>query len=45
MNYIAEKTRGLSALLAVNFDRFLVPLLVVAALFLAGQLFGYATVP
>jgi len=44
MKLIAQSTRGFSAFLALNMDRFLVPLLIVAALFLGGMLFSYATV-
>ena len=41
---IAQNTQGLRVLVAVNIDRLLVPLLIVAALTLAGWLISYATV-
>ena len=44
MKAIAQNTQGLRVLLAVNIDRLLVPLLIVAALTLAGWLVSYATV-
>ena len=43
MKAIAETRRSLSFLFKVNVDRLLVPLLIVAALYLAGAIFGYAT--
>ncbi|MEQ8368221.1 MAG: hypothetical protein RIB61_16095 [Roseicyclus sp.] len=43
MKLLAESTRGVSLFLVLNMDRFLVPLLIVAALTLAGMIFGYAT--
>ena len=36
MQYIAQRTRGITQLFAVNMDRFLTPLLITAALWLAG---------
>jgi len=36
---------GAAAFMALNMDRFLVPLLIVAALALGGMVFSYATVP
>ncbi len=44
MKAIFESTRSVSAFLQLNVDRLLVPLLIVAALFLSGMIFGYATV-
>jgi|GEM_PF-2048913 hypothetical protein len=44
MKSMMDNTRSVSAFLQLNVDRMLVPLLIVAALFLAGALFGYATV-
>ena len=43
MKQLIESTRSMSLLVVLNTDRFLVPLLIVAALFLAGALFDYAT--
>lgn len=43
MRTIMENTCGVSVFLQLNGDRLLVPLLIVAALFLAGALLGYAT--
>ena len=40
MRTIAERTRGLGQLLSLNTDRFLAPLLIIAALFVAGWLIG-----
>ncbi|WP_275403040.1 hypothetical protein [Roseicyclus persicicus] len=39
-----DSTRGVSQFVQLNMDRFLVPLLIVAALYLAGMIFSYATV-
>lgn len=36
MRYLAQSTRGMTQLVAVNMDRFLTPLLITAALTLAG---------
>lgn len=36
MRYIADRTRGMTQLVVLNMDRFLAPLLIVAALTLAG---------
>ncbi|MEM9317593.1 MAG: hypothetical protein AAGA70_01145 [Pseudomonadota bacterium] len=44
MKSIARNTRGLGDLISVNIDRLLVPLIVVAALTLAGWVLSYATV-
>jgi hypothetical protein len=44
MRHLTESTRTISILLELNLDRFLVPLLIVAALFLSGMVFNYATV-
>ena len=44
MKTLAQNAQGLSVLLAINIDRLLVPLLIVAALTLAGWLISYATV-
>jgi hypothetical protein len=44
MKTLTHTTRGVSVLISLNMDRFLVPLLIVAALFLGGMIFGYATV-
>lgn len=44
MKTLTQTTRGVSVLISLNMDRFLVPLLIVAALFLGGMIFGYATV-
>lgn len=44
MKAMTATTRGLSVFISLNMDRFLVPLLIVSALFLAGMIFGYATV-
>lgn len=38
MRYITQSTRGMTQLVMLNTDRFLVPLLIVAALTLAGWL-------
>ena len=43
MKLLMESTRSMSILVLLSMDRFLVPLLIVAALFLAGSLFDYAT--
>jgi hypothetical protein len=43
MKQLMQNTRGVSLLVALNMDRFLVPLMIVAALFMAGAMFGYAT--
>ena len=43
MKLLMESTRSMSLLVLFNMDRFLVPLLIIAALFLAGALFDYAT--
>lgn len=43
MKALIDGTRGVSVFLQLNMDRFLVPLLIVAALFLGGMLFSYAT--
>lgn len=42
MKHLLHNTRGLSHLIVLNMDRFLVPLMIVAALFMAGAMFGYA---
>lgn len=44
MKTLMNSTRGFSVFLQLNMDRFLVPLLIVAALFLGGMIFSYATV-
>lgn len=44
MKLLMESTRGVSVFVRLNTDRFLVPLLIVAALFLSGMVFSYATV-
>jgi hypothetical protein len=44
MKLIAHSYRGVSALIVLNMDRFLIPLLVMGALTIAGWLFSYATV-
>ncbi|MCR9067309.1 MAG: hypothetical protein NXH79_00550 [Rhodobacteraceae bacterium] len=44
MRLLAESYRGASLIVFSNMDRFLVPLLIVAALLLAGSLFSYVTV-
>lgn len=44
MKTLTQTTRGVSVLISLNMDRFFVPLLIVAALFLGGMIFGYATV-
>ncbi len=44
MKTLAQNAQGLRDLLAINIDRLLVPLLIVAALTLAGWLISYATV-
>ena len=36
MRYLAQSTRGMTQLVMLNMDRFLTPLLIVAALTLAG---------
>ncbi|WP_341861551.1 hypothetical protein [Gymnodinialimonas sp. 57CJ19] len=38
MRYLTNSTRGMTQLLSLNTDRFLAPLLIVAALTLAGWL-------
>ena len=43
MKLLMESTRSMSLLVLFNMDRFLVPLLIIAALFLGGALFDYAT--
>jgi hypothetical protein len=43
MKQLMESTRTVSLLVQFNMDRFLVPLLIVAALFLSGAVLGYAT--
>jgi hypothetical protein len=43
MRTIMDNTRSVSVFLQLNGDRLLVPLLIVAALFLAGALLDYAT--
>lgn len=45
MKLLSDSTRGISLLVHLNMDRFLVPLLIVAALTLAGMIFDYATAP
>ncbi len=42
MRYIAQSTRGMTQLMMLNMDRFLTPLLIVAALTLAGWVFAMA---
>jgi len=42
MKQLMESTRSMSLLVLFNMDRFLAPLLIIAALFLAGALFDYA---
>lgn len=44
MKAIAQNTRGLTDLLAVNIDRLLVPLIIIGALTVAGWVLSYATV-
>jgi hypothetical protein len=44
MKTLMDSTRSVSLFLQLNMDRFLVPLLIVAALFLGGVVFSYATV-
>lgn len=44
MKTLMDSTRGVSVIFRLNGDRFLVPLLIVAALFLSGMIFSYATV-
>lgn len=44
MRSLIDSTRGVSVLVQLNMDRFLVPLLITAALFLGGMIFNYATV-
>lgn len=44
MRLIANGYRGVSALILLNMDRFLIPLLIMGALTVAGWLFSYATV-
>jgi len=44
MKTLMESTRGVTVFVQLNVDRLLVPLLIVAALFLSGMLMGYATV-
>lgn len=43
MKHLLDSTRTMSLLVRLNMDRFLVPLIIVAALFLSGSLLGYAT--
>ena len=43
MKLLMESTRSMSLLVLFNMDRFLVPLLIIAALCLAGAFFDYAT--
>jgi len=43
MKLLVESTRSMSLLVLFNMDGFLVPLLIIAALFLAGALLDYAT--
>lgn len=42
MRYIADSTRNVTQLLMLNMDRFLAPLLIVAALTLAGWVLSLA---
>lgn len=44
MKTLMNSTRGVSQFFQLNMDRFLVPLLIVAALFLGGMLFSHAAV-
>ncbi|MEM7722779.1 MAG: hypothetical protein AAF376_10420 [Pseudomonadota bacterium] len=44
MKTFTNRYHNMTALFQVNVDRFLPPLLIVAALFLAGLIFSYATV-
>ena len=44
MRLLAQSYRGATIVFAANMDRFLVPLLIVAALLLAGSVFSYVTV-
>ncbi len=44
MKLLAESYREVSLVVLTNMDRFLVPLLIVAALLLAGNVFSYVTV-
>ncbi|MBF9060738.1 hypothetical protein HKCCSP123_16275 [Rhodobacterales bacterium HKCCSP123] len=44
MKTIMENTRGVSVFVQLNVDRLFAPLLIMTALFLAGAMFGYATV-
>ena len=44
MKTLMNSTRDLSLFVQINIDRLLVPLLIVAALFLSGMIFSYATV-
>jgi hypothetical protein len=41
MKTLMESTRGVSILVKLNTDRFLVPLLIVAALFLSGLVLSH----
>lgn len=43
MKTLLDSTRGVSMFVQLNMDRFLVPLLIVAALFLGGLIFNYAS--
>jgi len=45
MRYLVIDRRRAVSALALNMDRFLVPLLIGAALALGGMVFSYATVP
>ncbi|MDG3040146.1 hypothetical protein [Roseicyclus marinus] len=44
MKTLINNTRGMSVFLQANTDRLLVPLLIVAALFLGGMVFSQAAV-
>ena len=44
MKTLIDNTRGMSVFLQLNMDRFLVPLLIVAALLLGAMLFSHASV-
>ena len=44
MKTLLDNTRGVSLFVQLNMDRFLVPLLITAALFLGGMIFSHATV-
>jgi hypothetical protein len=43
MKALVRRSRVFSGFVYINMDQFLVPLLIVAALTLAGMIFGYAT--